>query len=291
MKNILIFLIVLSQLVFTSCNDDRLNEEAEFQPMDEFFSNNKPKEQEFVITSDDGNAPIIGANGTELWGGRDLLMYPNGDTVPLPYTLKLIELYTYKDMVLYKFPSTSSGSILETGGDIKVTAYHNGNALVVKNGEKYPVVMATQPTVNGMQPYTGDHPNNEFGNWSYDANDLLVDTGKYGLGLASLGWKSPSQSKSVSYTDITFKIEGKGGEFIELFLACKDYRALLQGSNLVIENAPIGANVTLFAMAKDQDEEFRLHKSTFVVTANMEIELDMKVVSEVALLGELQGLN
>lgn len=290
MKKIL-FALLSSVLVLSSCNDDRLNEEAEFEPMDEFFDENKPEEQEFVITSDTGDAPIKGRSGTELYGFRDILTYPNGDAVPLPYSLKLIELYTYKDMILYQFPSTSSGALLETGGDVKITAFHDGNELIVKAGERYPLVMATQPTVSGMQVYDGNHPNNEFGNWVPNTNDILVDTGRYGLGLKTLGWKSPAKATSGNYTDITLTVEGKGGEFIELFLVTEDFRSILKGESLMIENAAIGEAVTLVAMAKDQNDDYRLHKSKFVVNANMEIELDMKVVSKTALLGELAGLN
>lgn len=291
MKKTLLYLFV-SAVVFTSCNDDRIDEEAEFQPMDEFYLEHKPEEQEFVITSDSGDAPIIGMHGTELWGGRHILEYPNGDTVPFPYSLKLIELYSYKDMILYQMPSLSGTTLLETGGEVKIRACHNGNELVVKQGEKYPLVLSTTPTKAGMKVFQGDHPSDVYGDWDLATDgSLVVDTGKYGLGLAKLGWQNCAQTgASTGEAVITFKVEGKGGEFIDLFLITEDYKGLLMGNNLVIRNIPIGEEVTVIAMAKDQNDDFRLHQQTLTITGDLEIELKMDVISEGGLLSQLGSL-
>lgn len=291
MRKILLGLFVAT-IALSSCNDDRINEEAEFQPMDEFFNENKPAEQEFVITSDTGSAPIIGASRTELWGFRNILQYPNGDTVPFPYSLKLIELYTYKDMILYKMPTLSGTTVLESGGEIKITAWHDGTELVLKPNEKYPLVLATTPTIAGMNVFQGDHPNNEYGDWNLasDGSTIVVNT-KYNMATGKMGWQNCAQSGTTSgETNITLSVEGKGGEFIELFLTMNDYHGVLTGNNLVIENAPLGQSATLLAMAKDQNGDFRLHKQQITITQNMEVTLDMKIVSESALLSTLAGL-
>ncbi len=291
MKKIFLSLIVAS-IAVTSCNKDRIDEEPEFESMDAFFNKNKPQEQEFIITSDSGSGPVVGKDGTELWGFRDVLMYPNGDTVPFPYSLKLIELYTYKDMILFQMPSLSGTSILETGGEIKVRACHAGNELVVIPGKFYPVVLSTTPTVANMKVYQGNHPNDEYGNWNLSSDgSTVIDTGKYGLGLAKLGWQNCGKNgASTGTTDIVFTTDKQGGEFISLFLAGQNYHGMLQGSDLKIENAPIGESVTVVAMAMDQNDNFYLHKQTVTVTANLTIVLTMNKVSEAALLSELGGL-
>ncbi len=281
------FLVVLS-----SCNDDRINEEAEFQPMDEFYNENKPEEQEFVITSDTGSAPIVGMEGTELWGFRNILEHRNGDEVQLPYSLKLIELYSYEDMILYRMPTLASTSILESGGEVKITAWESGKELVLKSGEKYPLVLATTATKAGMNVYHGDHPNNEFGSWdaSFDGS-IIIQAEKYQMHTAKMGWQNCGQAGSNNgTTDVKFSVEGKGGEFIDLYIALKDYQGLLKGNNLVVNHAPIGQNATIVAMAKDQNDEYRLHKQEIMITDGLEITLDMQVVSETALLSTLAGL-
>ena len=291
MKKIFLSLIVAATIV-TSCNKDRIDEEPEFESMDAFFNKNKPQEQEFIITSDSGSGPVVGKDGTELWGFRDVLMYPNGDTIPFPYSLKLIELYTYKDMILFQMPSLSGTDILETGGEIKVRACHAGNELVVIPGKFYPVVLSTTPTVSNMKVYQGNHPNDEYGDWNLSSDGSSVaDTGRYGLGLAKLGWQNCGKlGASAGTTDIIFTTDKQGGEFISLFLAGQNYHGMLQGSDLKIENAPIGESITVVAMAMDQNDNYYIHKQTITVTAGLTIPLTMNKVSEAALLSELGGL-
>lgn len=291
MKKIFLSLIVAT-LAVTSCNKDRIEEEAEFESMDAFFTKHKPQEQSFKIESDSGSGPITGKDGTELWGYRDILMYPNGDTIPFPYYLKLIELYTYKDMILYNMPSLSGTKILETGGEIKIRACHDGNELVVKPGKFYPVVLSTTPTVANMKVYQGNHPNDVYGDWDLSSDgSAVVDTGKYGLGLAKLGWQNcGKEGASTGTTDIEFTTDKKGGEFISLFLVGKNYHGVLQGSNLKIENAPIGESVTLVAMAMDQNNNYYMHKETITITVGLSVTLTLNKMSETALLSELAGL-
>jgi hypothetical protein len=291
MKKIFLSLIVAS-ITITSCNKDRIDEDPEFESMDAFFNKNKPQEQEFVITTNSGSGPVTGKDGTELWGFRDVLMYPNGDTVPFPYSLKLIELYTYKDMILFQMPSLSGTDILETGGEIKVTACHAGNQLVVIPGKFYPVILSTTPTVANMKVYQGNHPNDEYGEWNLSSDgSSVLDTGKYGLGLAKLGWQNCGKNRdSTGTTNIVLTTDNQGGEFISLFLAGQNYHGLLQGSDLKIENAPLGESVTIVAMAMDQNDNFYLHKQTVTVTTGLSIPLTMNKVSEASLLAELAGL-
>lgn len=291
MKKIFLSILIAS-VAITSCNKDRIEEEPEFQSMDAFFNKNKPQEQEFIITSDSGSAPVVGKDGTELWGFRDILMYPNGDTVPLPYSLKLIELYTYKDMILFNMPSLSGTKILETGGEVKIRACHNGNELVVRPGKFYPAVLSTTPTIANMKVYQGNHPNDVYGDWNLSSDGSSVtDTSKYGLALAKLGWQNCGKiGASTGTTTINFTTDKKGGEFVSLFIASKNYHGLLQGADLKIENAPVGESVTIIAMAMDQNDNYYLQKQTITVTTALTIKLDMTKMSETALLSELAGL-
>lgn len=278
--------------MLTSCKKDRIEETASFQPMDEFFENNKPPEQEFIITSDTGSGPIIGMNGTELYGFRNILQYPSGDTVPLPYSIKLIELYTYEDMILYQMPTLSGEDVLESAGEVKITAWHEGNELILIPGEKYPFKLSTTPPKSGMEVYHGNHPGDNFGDWELSADGSGVRTStKYDVTTGLLGWQNiGQQGAKAGATNITFKVEGSGGEHIELFLVLKDYHGLLQGHNLVISNAPVGQEATIIAMAKNQDGDYMLHEQEVTITADLEITLDLKKVSETALLSTLSNL-
>lgn len=283
--------IAIALISLSSCNDDRINEETAFEPMDEFYNEHKPQEQEFIITSDSGG-PIVGNQGSRIYGHRHILQHANGDSVYLPYTVKLIELYSYKDMILYNFPTTSSDYVMTSGGHLKIRAIKDGEELVVRPGAYYGVVMSSSYT-GPKSVYTGTHTLDVFDDWSLAGNgSLVVDSSGYNaLGLTTLGWQSADAAMSAtSYTDITFTIEGTGGENIDIFIVHNDFHGLIQGENLQAKNVMVGENVTILAMAMDQHGDFRVHKSTVTVTQNMEIALNMSVSSESSLLSMLGSL-
>lgn len=291
MKNLSI-IFCAAVMALTSCNKDRIDEDANFEPMDEFFTEHKPQEQEFIITSDTGDAPIVGMQGTELYGFRNILQYPSGDTVPLPYSIKLIELYTYGDMVLYEMPTVASEETLESAGEVKIRACHDGNELVLKPAAQYPFKLSTTPPQAGMKVYHGEHPGDKYGDWllSTDGSAIRV-TDKYEVATGKLGWQNIGKKASYeATTNINFKVEGSGGEHIKLFFASKDEHALLQGSNLVIPNVPGGKSGTIVAMAKNSKGEFLLFKKEILVTAGLEIDIDFNTVSEAALLSSIKNL-
>jgi len=110
--------------VFSGCSKDRVDAEDEkssYKSANEYLDARKQAEQEYEIT-EDGTGPIVAQQGTKVWAVKEKLMFPNGDAVTYPYTVKIVELYTPKDMIYYQMPSTSGLNLLTTAGEVRIKA-------------------------------------------------------------------------------------------------------------------------------------------------------------------------
>lgn len=289
MKNVLLYLPIFT-LIFFSCSDDRITPDS-YSSANAFYELNKEEQQDFVITTDSGG-PIIGKKGTELYGGRAILEHQDGSAVDLPWTAELIELYSIKDYMLYRFPTTGAAQ-LESGGIVSVTAVADGKPLKVKAGAQYPIIMSTSPTITGMGVFQGS--GDSFISWTAatDGSTMTIDgNSKYALNLSTLGWQHPAQASFGTTTNITFTLPNgaTGGEFIDLWVIPNNKHALFYGNNLVASNIPVGIAVKTIAIAVNQDGDFVLHNTDVTVTADMSIELNFNTKSEDELLATLEAL-
>ncbi len=135
--------MAVSSLAFVQCSKDRIEEKQqmnEYEPINNYFDNKKQDEQEFVVDTN-GQGPIVGNQGTKIWAEKTKLMYPNGDSVYFPYTVKLVELYTPKDMIYYQMPTVASGSLLTTGGEVRIRAFKDGQELLLRPGNAWTIEM------------------------------------------------------------------------------------------------------------------------------------------------------
>ncbi len=289
-KSILLLFSFL--LLLGACNNDRVDPDFSYSSLNDFYKNNREQEQSITIRTDTGNVPILGKKGTELYGTRAILEYANGDSVGLPWTVKLIELYTIKDYLLYQLPTVGNAVALESGGIIKVNAYDSiGESLKVKDELFYEVKLSTSPTITGMGIYQGSSAEENFINWAEASDGSLIDINtKYDLQLASLGWQHVAKPFSESTTTLTFTIDGSGGENIDLWVIPTDKHALFYGNNLKVEAIPINSKVRILAMALNQDNDFVLFDKTVITSENLEIPIEFELSSEEAILKTINEL-
>ncbi|MFM7021793.1 MAG: hypothetical protein ACKOXB_02360 [Flavobacteriales bacterium] len=286
-------LLICTSLFTASCESDRDDEDDTYSSMDEFYNKHRQEEQEFVIDSA-GGGPIIGKQKTQLYLDSSIFMFPGGGDVSYPITIKLIELYPQSDFMEYPMSTVADGEVTVSAGAIRVRAYKNGTELVLKPGKCYAAVMPdTNNLLNDMKVFYGDNKDTDV-NWSEakDASKVLTQSGYYALSVYQMGWINNAKlhSKSGSATQITFKAKGSGTEFIDVYIVAKDYFSVVKVSKLKSIEVPEGENVTIIAMAMDQDKKYRLHNTSVTVTKNMAIELDLKVVTEQDVLNTLGAL-
>src|SRR5438045_1037722 len=99
-------------LLFNACKKDRVPQD-DYQNMDSFYDDNKEDEQVYQIDSG-GSCPLTCLHGTKICMGASMFSFADGTPITYPFILKVVELYSIKDMLLWKLPSVSGGNVLET---------------------------------------------------------------------------------------------------------------------------------------------------------------------------------
>lgn len=274
-----------------SCKKDRIAID-DYQNMDSFYNDNKEPEQEFIIDTL-GSCPLIARKGTKICISADMLMFPNGNRVNYPFTLKVVELYSIKDMILWNLPAVSGSNILETSAEIRVRAFKDNTELVLKSGKSYYMEMDTISTlVSNMLPYYGFNSGSAT-NWVIDnLSSLSFNSWFYTINVGQMGWISAARlhSSSVQNTTVSLSVNGSNTQNIQSYISFNNFKGLIKIDNLVSGNIPVGEQVTLVSFAKKQTNEYVLHKQDYTITTNQQIPLNMQVISEQDLLAALSTL-
>ncbi len=296
MKNTLIIkgfaaLLLLSSSLFTSCESEREDEDDEFTSMDEFYTKHRQEEQEFVIDSA-GKGPIIGKQKTELYLDTSIFMLPGGGDLTFPFTVKLIELYPQSDFMEYPMSTVAGGQVTESAGAIRVRVFKNGIEAILRPGKFYATVMPdTNNLLSNMKVFYGENKDSDV-NWTQavDASTVLTQSSSYGLALYQMGWVNCAKlhSSSAATSEITLTTKGSGT--IDVYVVAKDYFSVVKVTNLKSIAVPVGENVTIIAMAMDQNKKYRLHNTSTTVTSGMTVALDLKIVTEQDVLDALAAL-
>src|SRR2546423_1237548 len=116
-----IFISIVIAAWFSACKKDRMVQD-DYQSMDSFYDQNKEEEQEYTIDSS-GTCPLICKKQTKICMSADMFQFTNGSGITYPFTLKVVELYSIKDMLLWRAPSTTGGNILETSAENRVRTF------------------------------------------------------------------------------------------------------------------------------------------------------------------------
>ena len=145
---------------FNACKKDRVPQD-DYQNMDSFYSDNQEEEQELQVDSGSGDCFVTAKKGTRICISRDMLRDAGGNDIPsYPFQLKVIELYSIKDMILRKEPSVSGSEVLETSAEVRVRPFKDGNEAYLKDGRAYLMETDTLPVIsNNMVCYYGFNNN------------------------------------------------------------------------------------------------------------------------------------
>lgn len=287
--------VIAGLLVFSSCSKDRTEKDinTEYAPLDAFYYNNAPEEQTFIIDSL-GSDTIIGNQGTMIWGvPRTIFMDKlSFQDIYYPYTLKLIEAYSIKDMILTRLPNLAQGKLLKTQGEIKITAFKDANELALKNncGLYYYAPSAIPDTAMelfyGFTNGTADDWNTDILQTDYlfssDSVSQLIDVyGGYEAKIAKLGWTSIDRFYTyANKTNISFTATGTNTNFIDVYLIFNSIHSYLKVSNLLIQDMPVGEPATVFAIAMGSDGTMYYFKQDYTISSGMVVDLVMDATTE-----------
>ncbi len=287
------FLITILVISNIQCSRERIEPKEqinEYDPIQSYFNTKKQPEQEFIIDTN-GTCPVVGMQGTRFCPIKTHLMFSNGDSVYFPFTVKLVELYTPKDMIYYQLQNVSNNNLLTTAGIVRIRAFKNGQELMLRPGKTWPIEMPAQVKLPGMQIYYGI---NQSGNISWTNNPAGVfDTSAYGYSgqIAQLGWVSNSKPALLSPTNVTYSFSSTTDNLqnVATFIYFPGIKSLINVSNQTSNIVPAGQMAKVILMGIRQSQLYHYYWQG-TVTNGLNFSVTMSAISDANLTAILDTL-
>lgn len=315
MKRLFGFIVIAALLAFMSCSKDRIKSEeeekkgVEFESLDDFYNNNAVEEQSFVIDTL-GPDTIYGKYGTKLWalGRTKFMKKSNHQDIIYPYTLKLIEAYSLKNMILSRLPNVAQGNILKSGGELKITAFKDNEELMLKDKRYIPLWMISADTPdNNMQLFYGFTKgstkdwNNNVLNTDYifqaDSSSLSPFKNGYLLKDVKLGWINCDYFYNYpNKTNVKFKImvdsvlTDVNLTTVDLLIVFKNQHAFMKCYSNPVANMPLGEPITVVMIGKSTNGKMYSFNADYTITTNITVDVNMTETTEAAIITMLGTL-
>jgi hypothetical protein len=294
-KNIcLISLLTAGMIIIPGCSKERVepkNEKTSYEEMDDYYDSNKQEEQEYQI-DENGNGPVIGKQGTKIYPDKNKLMYPNGDSVQYPYTVKLVELYTTKDMIFWQMPTVSEGKPLTSEGEVRIRAFKDDVELVLRPAMTWTVEIPSANPLNDMLTYYGEE-NGASVDWkSEPAGTFNVTAYGYTGEIAQLGWVACSKSIAdhESTSVCSFVSDSSNLDNAKIFISFPGLKSLVQVYNQQSIDLPIGESAKIVITAISADNQLFMDYQELNIDTENEISVVLDSVSASQMNSVLDGL-
>lgn len=264
-KSSALFLSIFAvAITYTSCSKQRTEEPIlnAYSKPEKFMYDNRPEEQVFVITGDSAG-PIIGNQGTHLWMDSTLFMFADSTDVPYPITIKLVELYKAKDMMLYEMPTVAQNVPLVTGGEIRVRAFKGNIPIYLKPNKVYPAQMPDETPLSAMSIYYGKEISTNLFDWYDQASavsenpginaleQIEPDSNFYSMLIPALGWINADFLYTWNSGNATLTLESDVDDLTNVvkYAFYPQTRSVVQLYSNTSINLPAGEPVTIVCFA------------------------------------------
>lgn len=269
------------------------------------LSNGASKTNKYTVNSAK-DLPITTAKGTKLWIYNYNLWTQQYGPVSYPFDIEIIELYTLKDMILHRKPTTSYNSILTTGGAIYLNVRKNGESLSIYPYSPPNISIPAKTVDNSMLLFYEDYDRNEQFTWLEAPKDTirqspngidrvpLIIGGKtsYEIFPRQFGWINCD--KFLSYagerTQVSFVSPKVGLESVAIFMVFPNISSVIQvyqGKSLEV---PVGEDVKIVALAQTKDGLVFSFFKDIKVEKQQTVEIELKETTEKYFLEALDKL-
>lgn len=287
-------LIIFGLILLPGCSKDRTepaNEKKSYSEMDNYYDSKKQQEQEYEIT-EDGKGPLTGKQGTKVYPDKNKLMYPNGDSVNYPYTVKLVELYSAKDMIYWQMPTVSEGKVLTSAGEVRIRAFKDDVELVLRPGLTWTVEVPSANPVSDMKIFYGDKMEPVV-DWSPNPEGAFssVSEGYHGE-IAKLGWIACSKfiAEPATFTKCTFTSSTDNLDQAGIFIYFPQLRGLVQVFNQQSIDLPAGEEAKIVVMAINSDQQLFSYSKVMQIGESDMIQVELDSTSDAELTAILDAL-
>ncbi|MCX7954088.1 MAG: hypothetical protein N3A01_02735 [Bacteroidales bacterium] len=270
---------VLLLIAIMSCSKERIKEKQQlntYEPINNYFDTKKEPEQIFVVDTN-GTGAIVGTHGTRIYADKSKLMFPNGNDVHYPFEVRLIELYSPKEMVYYQVSNQKYDTILSTHCVIKLTATKNNQQLQLKpNCTWYIEIPASNPSNNMKCFYS---ISTSLNNWvDINSNYFITTSTGYAGEIKQLGWfscaKIPDNYNTFSLVNTSFTSTTDDLSNVPIFMYFPNFKSLVT-ANLGFPKTPKNQNIKSFAIGINNLSELFYFYKEFQATQNTTINIQM----------------
>lgn len=315
-----IFILGIFAISMYSCSKDRLipveveTVTEEVNPFkDKVFEDTRnlsvlskaaSKQSKYTINSAK-DLPITTTKGTQLWIYDFNLRSQQNGSVSYPFDIEIIELYTLKDMILHRKPTTSYNDMLVTGGAIYLNVRKNGNTLKVNPNYPPNVSIPTKKIDNSMWLFYEGYDRNEQFTWMEAPKDsiggqggidrfpiIIGGKGAYEIFPRQFGWINCD--KFLDYvgeqTEVSFVSPKVGLESIAIFMVFPSISSVIQVYNGKSLSVPVGEDVKIVALAQTKDGLVFSFFKDIKVEKQQTVEIDLKETTEKDFLEALNKL-
>lgn len=295
MKKIIKSLVGLSLIwMITSCEKDELvsttSNKRQFD-MSSFFAQTEPSRQNFSFTAGQYKQ-IIGTKGTRITFFANSFKRANGQIVTSgTINIVLQEMLTGPEMILANKSTTSNGGLLQSGGQILIKAYQNGEELLVNKASR-PVVEIPTKSNDDMNVFYGTVKANDSlvgdtsVNWNVDTttnvnivNDTISNSNYFYFRIDSFNYincdrfydQNPRSDVKIT-VPATF-VDSNTTVYVYFPLinsVVRVYQFDITSNSFILENGynvPIGMNVKIVLVAK-KGTQYYYEIKTATITSN-----------------------
>lgn len=289
----LFLLNLIAVLTISSCSKERIEpkeEKEQYESADEYLDSKKSAEQEYEIT-EEGEGPLKCTEGTKIWLSKDILMYPNGDSVHFPYTIRVVELYTTAQMVYHQVASMAGNTLLRTHGEIRVRAFKEDVELVLRPEKYWVVEMPNANPKQNMLCYYGSNSDSKV-DWT-DLHSTTFDSISSGYhgNIVEMGWVSCAQDAigTMQTSICTFYSDSLSLQGLNSFIYLPEQEGLMPVLGGDSAPLPVGEEMKIIMMGKQAEQNYSFYKEDIVDEINS-IEVILEPTSESELTSKIEGL-
>lgn len=315
-----IFILGIFAVAMYSCSKDRLipveveTVTEEVNPFkDKVFedtrnlsvlSNAASKSSKFTVKNAN-DLPITTTKGTKLWIYDINLWTQQYGSVSYPFDIEIIELYTLKDMILHRKPTTSYNSMLITGGAIYLNVKKNGNTLIVNPYSPPQITIPAKTVDDAMWLFYEGNDREERFTWAEAPKDtirqgggidkvplIIGGKGAYEIFPRQFGWINCDKFSNYAgeKTEVSFVSPKVGLESVAIFMVFPNISSVIQvynGKSLLV---PVGEDVKIVALAQTKDGLVFSFFKDVKVEKQQTVEIDLKETTEKDFLDTLDKL-
>lgn len=270
------------------------------------LSNAASKANKYTVNSAK-DLPITTAKGTKIWIYDYNLWTQQNGSVSYPFDIEIIELYTLKDMILHRKPTTSYNNMLTTGGAIYLNVRKNGNTLRVNPYSPPNISIPAKKVDNAMSLFYQSYDQSEQFTWA--AAEIPRDTvirqdsvkrvplliagkGTYEIFPRQFGWINCDKFASYTgeKTEVSFVSPKVGIENMAIFMVFPNISSVIQVYQGKSLNVPVGEDVKIVVVAKTKEGEVFSFFKDIKVEKQQTVEIDLKETTEKDFLTALEKL-